>query len=228
MLGLLGRRLLTAVPILLAVSILLFCVLRLLPLDPAAMSMPPTATITEIAAKRTEMGLDRPLLAQYGIWLGQVLHGDFGTSVQYRREAGAVVRAALPATVELALLAMVIATVLGLGGGLALFRFRGGAAEAAGDVGAILALSVPEFVWALLFLLLFGVVWPVLPFVGRLSAGPPRRARPASWSWTPILAGNPALLVDALRHLLLPAAALGLAFAPPARPRAALLPVGRL
>ena len=211
--GLLLRRVLVAVPILLAVSVLLFCVLRLLPLDPAAMSMPPTATRAEIEAKRTEMGLDRALPVQYGIWFRDVLRGDFGTSVQYRREAGAVVAQALPATVELAVLAMVVATVLGLGGGLLLFRLRGGLMEGVGDTGAVLAMSVPEFMWALLFLLGFGVLWPVLPFVGRVSAsgvgGGGFLLLPA------LLHGQWALFRDALSHLVLPAVALGLAFAPP-------------
>ena len=56
--------------ILLIVSALLFCILRLLPVDPAAMSLPPNATLAEIEAKRHEMGLDQPLSAQYLIWLG--------------------------------------------------------------------------------------------------------------------------------------------------------------
>src|SRR3984885_6993717 len=99
---LIARRLLTAVPILLAVSALLFCVLRVLPVDPAAMSLPPTATLEEIEIKRHEMGLDRPLPEQYGIWLSAALHGDFGRSFQYRRESGALVASSLPATIELA------------------------------------------------------------------------------------------------------------------------------
>ena len=77
-LNLLARRLLAAIPILLVVSALLFCVLRLLPVDPAAMSLPPTATIAEVEAKRHEMGLDQPLPQQYWIWLKGALHGDFG------------------------------------------------------------------------------------------------------------------------------------------------------
>jgi len=63
-LKLIGRRMLAAIPILLIVSALLFCVLRLLPVDPAAMSLPPTATIAELEAKRREMGLDLPLPRQ--------------------------------------------------------------------------------------------------------------------------------------------------------------------
>ena len=78
-LKLVGRRVLAAIPILLVVSALLFCVLRLLPVDPAAMSLPPSATLAEIQVRRQEMGLDRPLPQQYLIWLSQVAHGDFGS-----------------------------------------------------------------------------------------------------------------------------------------------------
>ena len=78
---LLARRLLTALPILLTVSILMFVALRLLPVDPAAMSMPPNATNEDIAAKRREMGLDKPLTTQYAIWLRGALRIDFGRSI---------------------------------------------------------------------------------------------------------------------------------------------------
>ena len=70
-LKLIARRLLAAIPILLIVSALLFCILRLLPVDPAAMSLPPNATIAEIEDKRREMGLDKPLPQQYLIWLSR-------------------------------------------------------------------------------------------------------------------------------------------------------------
>src|SRR5277367_6719482 len=106
-LKLIARRLLAAIPILLVVSALLFCVLRLLPVDPAAMSLPPNATIEEVEAKRREMGLDRPLPQQYMIWLNDALRGDFGRSIQFRREAGSLVAATLPATMQLAVAAMV-------------------------------------------------------------------------------------------------------------------------
>ena len=78
-LPLIARHILVSVVILFIVSALLFCILRLLPVDPAAMSLPPNATLAEIEAKRHEMGLDQPLFRQYLIWAAQVLHGDFGT-----------------------------------------------------------------------------------------------------------------------------------------------------
>src|SRR5271168_5239071 len=108
---LIARRLLAAIPILLVVSALLFCVLRLLPVDPAAMSLPPNATIEEVEAKRREMGLDKPLPQQYLIWLADALRGDFGRSIALRRDAASLVAATLPSTIQLALCAMVIAGI---------------------------------------------------------------------------------------------------------------------
>ncbi|MBV9739240.1 MAG: ABC transporter permease, partial [Hyphomicrobiales bacterium] len=116
LLGLFGRRLVVAIPILLIVSALVFVVLRVLPVDPAAMSMPPNATKAEIELKRQEMGLDRPLPQQYAIWLGRTVRGDLGASIHFRRAVSSLIAETLPATVELALLAMLIAAGLGFAG----------------------------------------------------------------------------------------------------------------
>jgi peptide/nickel transport system permease protein len=189
-------------------------VLRLLPVDPAAMSLPPMATIAEVEAKRREMGLDLPLPQQFLIWLGQVLHGDFGTSIHFRRSVASLVASTLPATVELAVIAMAIATVLGLGGGLLLFYVRGRAAEPAIDFGSIVLLSIPEFLWALFFILLFGVALGVLPFTGRLSSEFQRPVVTGFLLIDTLLIGRPDMFWDALKHMILPAFALGIAFSP--------------
>jgi ABC-type dipeptide/oligopeptide/nickel transport system permease component len=213
-LKLLGRRTLAAIPILLVVSALLFCVLRVLPVDPAAMSLPPTATIAEVEAKRREMGLDRPLPQQYLIWLNDALHGDFGLSIHFRREAGALVAQTLPATIELAVSAMVVATILGVGGGLLLFHVRGTVLEALTDMGSILLLSIPEFLWGLILLFLFGVMLQVLPFTGRLSPGLSQPHITGFLLLDAVLVGRFDIFLNAWQHLILPAAALGLAFSP--------------
>ena len=215
LLATLGRRLFSAVPILFVVSILLFVALRILPVDPAAMSMPPNATRDEIETARRAMGLDRPLPEQYAIWLGRAVHGDFGRSIQLRRDAFPLVAETLPATIELAVAAMLVASALGLAGGLLLFALRGTASEMVAETGTTLMMSVPEFLWALLFIFVFGVALQAMPFTGRLDPGMQR----------PVITGF--LLLDALLirrvdiwwsavvHLVLPAIALGLAFAPP-------------
>jgi ABC-type dipeptide/oligopeptide/nickel transport system permease component len=208
------RRVIVALPILAIVSALLFAVLRLLPVDPAAMSLPPTATVAEIEAKRGEMGLDRPLAVQYAIWLKDVAAGDFGTSIHFRRAVAGLVGETLPATIELALLAMIIASLLGLAGGLYLFHVRGTLREGVADLGSIVLLSIPEFLWGLFFILLFGVAVPLLPFTGRLSAGFQRPVHTGFLLVDTLIAGRVDMFRDALAHMALPALALGLAFSP--------------
>jgi ABC-type dipeptide/oligopeptide/nickel transport system permease component len=211
---LIARRLLAAIPILLIVSALLFCVLRILPVDPAAMSLPPTATIAEIEAKRREMGLDRPLPEQYLIWLKAALHGDFGRSIAFGRAAGSLVAATLPATIGLAVSAMMIAAVLGVGGGLLLFHLRGSWLESAADLASILLLSIPEFLWGLILLFVFGVVLHALPFTGEVSPSLPQPHITGFILLDSLLIGRLDIFLSACRHLILPAFALGLAFSP--------------
>jgi len=211
---LIARRLVAAIPILLIVSALLFCVLRALPVDPAAMSLPPNATIDEIEAKRREMGLDRPLPEQYAIWLSGALHGDFGESIQFHRQAGSLVAATLPATIQLALAAMVIAGVLGFGGGLILFRLRGTFLEPVADLFSIVLLSIPEFLWGLILLFAFGVALRALPFTGEVAPGLPVPHITGFLLLDSLLFGRFDVFLSACQHLVLPAVALGLAFSP--------------
>jgi peptide/nickel transport system permease protein len=213
-LKLIAGRLLTAIPILLIVSALLFCVLRLLPVDPAAMSLPPNATIDEVEAQRRDMGLDKPLPQQYLIWLGDALHGNFGRSIALRRDAGSLVAETLPATIQLALCAMVIAAILGVGGGLVLFRLRGTFFEPAADLVSVLLLSIPEFLWGLILLFVFGVALQLLPFTGEVAPGLPIPHVTGFLLLDSLLVGRVDVFLSACLHLILPAVALGLAFSP--------------
>lgn len=215
MLRTLAWRAAVALPTLLVVSALLFGVLRLLPVDPAAMSMPPNATNAEIAAMRHTMGLDRPLPVQYAIWLDQVAHGDFGQSIHLRRSVAGLVSHALPATIELAVCAMIIAFVLGVGGGLLLFAWRGKRSEIALETVTTLAMSLPEFLWGLLFIFIFGVALNWLPFTGRLAPNLPTPPGTGFLLIDSLAAGRLDIFWSALLHLALPASALGIAFAPP-------------
>lgn len=213
-LTLIGRRVLLSFVILFIVSVLLFIVLRALPVDPAAMSLPPNATVAEIEAKRHEMGLDLSLPQQYLIWLSHAVHGDLGTSIQFRRGVLGLVTSTLPATIELALLAMLVASLLGLAGGLALFHVRGTAKEPALDLGTVILLSLPEFLWALFFILVVGVALRWLPFTGRID---PDMRLPVTTGFLLIdswIAGRPDIFRSAIEHLILPSLALGIAFSP--------------
>ena len=213
-LPLVGRRLLMAVLILLVVSLLLFLVLHVLPVDPAAMSLPPTATLADIEAMRHQMGLDKPLPEQYLIWLSHVVHGDFGNSIFFRRSVISLVGETLPATIELAVLSMIIASVLGIVGGLVLFHVRGTRKEPVVDFGSIMLLSIPEFLWALFFILLFGVALAWLPFTGRLGANLSLPGGTGFLLFDALAAGRFDVFWSALRHMILPCFALGIAFSP--------------
>src|SRR5262249_43920034 len=156
----------------------------------------------------------QPLIAQYLIWLDDALHGKFGQSIHYRRDAAALVAETLPATLELAVAAMVIAAILGIAGGLLLFRLRGTVLEALGDIGWMLLLSIPEFLWGLILLFLFGVIFQLLPFTGRLSPGMLRPNVTGFLLLDSLLVGRPDMFLSAVQHMILPAVALGLAFSP--------------
>ncbi|MBU6497351.1 MAG: ABC transporter permease [Rhodospirillales bacterium] len=211
----LTRRLLVAVPILLVVSALLFTALRVLPVDPAAMSMPPNATRAEIEQARIQMGLNKPLPVQYAIWLGRAAHGDFGQSIHLRRDALRLVAETLPATIELTGAAMLVAGILGVAGGLLLFALRDRKAELVAETATTVLMSVPEFIWALLFIFIFGVLLPVLPFTGRLAPSLDRPVVTGFLLLDAVLVGRMDVLMSALAHMVLPALALGLAFSTP-------------
>lgn len=208
------RRLLGAIPTLFVVSVVIFVVLRVIPADPLAMSLPPGATSEELQAMRAEMGFDRPIVEQYAIWLAHVVRGDFGTSIHYHEPVAALVLAALPTTLELLALGLPLGVLLGLAGGLVMFAGRRSGRDLAVDVASVVLMSVPEFLWALLLLLAFGVSWRVLPFIGRLD---PQFVLPPVTHFMlvdALLAGRPDAFVNAVAHLTLPALALALALAP--------------
>lgn len=212
--AILGRRLVLAVPTLVVVSVLVFIVLRLVPADPVAMSLPPNATQAEMAELRHDMGLDRPIPVQYVIWLGQMARGNFGTSIQFRQSVGDLILAALPTTLELVAAGLALGVLLGIGFGLAMFEWRGTAAEHAADLGCIAVMSIPEFLWAILLILGVGVGLRWLPFIGRID--PHVTVAPVTGFLLidTLAAGNVPAFLNVLAHLALPALSLALALAP--------------
>ena len=162
-------RLATTLVTLLGVAVIVFVVIRVVPGNPVAMMLPPGATPEDEARLRALYGLDKGIAEQFLIWLGGVMQGDFGTSITTRQPVAGLVLGRLPATLELSLMALVIAVVWGGIVALAGTRWRGTKAEGAIDVGNGIALSVPDFLWGLVLILLFGVLWPVFHISGRVS-----------------------------------------------------------
>lgn len=198
---------------LIGVAIVVFVLIRVAPGNPIAMMLPPGASDQDIAQLVALYGLDKSLFQQFIIWASGVLQGDFGTSIVLRQPVLGLVLDRLPATLELSFLALFIAVAIG--GVTAIWgaRERGRSPEAAVDLFNGAALSIPDFLWALVFILLFGVVWPVFQISGRIS---PHLDLPFStqfYLFESILRLRFDLLGNLLNHMLMPALSLALPLA---------------
>ena len=160
------RRLLGLIPILLAVSLLIFGAVRLLPGDPARILAGPQATQDAVDSMRERLGLDRPFLIQYGSFLTHALQGDFGESIRSKRSVGYEVSIRLPFTIALALVSYAIALLVGLTTGVAAAVFRGSLLDHAVMALTVLAASTANFWLALMGMAVFAVQLRWLPLLG--------------------------------------------------------------
>ena len=192
MLGFVLRRLLAAIPTLLAVLTLVFVIVRVVPGDPALVILGDQATPQATAAVRERLGLDRPLLVQYFDFLGSALQGDFGNSLVTNRPILSEVRAVLPHTVDLTLASMVIGVVIGVPVGIWAALNRNGFVDVMARLLSLIGLSFPVFVSGVFLLLAFGLHWRLFPVIGSADLNDP---------------------IDRLHKLVLPAMALGLLMA---------------
>src|SRR5580692_5643599 len=163
------RRLVLIPPTLVGVGVIVFVLLRVIPGDPIAMMIPPGASAADVDRLRAFYGLDQSIPQQFITWFGQALTGDFGRSISLHQRVFELVLARLPATLELSLLATLIAVGLGVMVALIGVYVRGLRAEWAIDSGVGVFLAIPDFLWALILLLLFGVLIPLLPISGRID-----------------------------------------------------------
>jgi ABC-type dipeptide/oligopeptide/nickel transport system permease component len=204
------RRLLMAIPTLIGIAIVVFVLLRVVPGDPIAMMIPPGAHEADIARLRALYGLDQPILVQLLHWFADMLHGRFGTSISLRQPVLQLILGRFPATLELAVTAMLLATVLGTLLGVASVYWRGGLAEALVDGLSGLAMAIPDFLWGLLFILALGVLLPVLPISGRIDPRIETHFHTEFYLAESLLRGEFAVTLSLLAHMVLPAVALAL------------------
>jgi peptide/nickel transport system permease protein len=204
------RRLLIALPTLLGVALIVFVLMRVVPGNPIAMMIAPGASEADVARLRGLYGLDRPILEQFAIWLGQLVQGDLGVSITQRRSVLALILERLPATLELAAAAMLIAVLLGVALAVVGIYWRGRWPEAVIDGFSGIILAIPDFLWALIFILLFGVLVAILPISGRID---PRLSFDFATQFylaESLLRGAFDVFAMLMAHLALPAAALAL------------------
>ena len=160
------RRLWQSALTLVGVSLLVFVILRVIPGDPAKMLLPEGAPPSAIEELNRELGLREPIWIQYGIFVRSVVRGDFGQSFQYRAPALRVVVERVPATIQLALTAMVLTVLVGVSIGVLAAVRRGTGYDYAGTVLAVLGQSLPNFWLGIMLILLFGVTLRWLPTSG--------------------------------------------------------------
>ena len=209
MLSYIIKRVLGVIPVLLCVSMLVFGFLRLIPGDPALIMLGERATPENIARVREQLGLNKPLHEQYLTFLGNALRGDLGRSVLRQEPVTQEIIRRFPATIELALSAMLIALLVGIPAGVISAVRRGSWFDAGSMLVALTGVSMPIFWLGLMMIFLFAVVLHVLPTGGRLDAGVKFTSITNLMLVDTLLRGNIPVFFQALRHLALPALALG-------------------
>jgi dipeptide transport system permease protein len=209
--SLLKRAVMAAVT-LFGVAVIVFLLLRVAPGDPIAMMIGPGAGAEDIANLRAHYGLDQPFLTQFIIWLGGILHGDFGISISLHRNVLELLRERLPATLELAVVACAVAVILG-GGVAVIGTWLRGRGEGAIDAANGIMLAVPDFVWALAFVLVLGVFWQAFPLSGRIDPSIDPHFTTGFYLFESIFTGRFDLTRDILAHMVMPALALALPLA---------------
>jgi len=196
------RRVVLLVPVIIGISVIVFVLSHLIPGDPVMVLLGQEATQVEAERLRSVLGLDQPLPVQYVKWLARAIQGDLGRTLFGGQAVGDLLRAAVPATLELAIAALLLSLIIALPLGIISAVKRGSAIDMGSMLLALLGVSMPVFWSAILLILAFSLGLGWLPFNGR---GPPLLEAVGS-----LLRGNgPTDLLTSLRHLALPALALG-------------------
>ncbi|MCP9486854.1 MAG: ABC transporter permease [Gaiellaceae bacterium MAG52_C11] len=203
------RRLLLLIPVLIGLSILVFLWIRALPGSPATTLLGERATPEAIAAINEQYGLNKPLHVQYFAYVENVAQFDFGDSVTSRRPVIDEFGQRFPATIELAFAAMLFSMLIGLPLGFFAAKRYGGVLDQLSLVASLLGISVPIFVLAIILKFVFAVKLGLLPTVGRISVLINIDHPTNFYVLDALLAGDLEAFWDTLKHLILPAIALG-------------------
>lgn len=201
------RRVAITVSLLFGVTVMTFLIVQLVPGDAATANLSETALNDPeiVAAYRAKWGLDKPLHIQYWVYLTSVLKGDLGVSQQTSRPVLDDLLTYVPATIEIAIPAMLIAIIVGLAVGLYAAVNHEKRGDQAVRVGTLVGLSTPPFWLGLVMLYLFFYMLGLTPAGGRLSThlAPPPKVT-GMYTWDALLAGQYDVWWDALQHLVLP------------------------
>lgn len=202
------RRLLQLVPTLFGLSMLLFVWLRRLPGGPETALLGERATPEKVAQIRAMLGLDQPMHIQYGRFMRRLLELDFGNSIQTGRPVTEEFVERFPATIELTVVALVIAIGVGIPAGFLAARRHGRLLDTASVGASLVGICIPVFFLAYLLKLLFALTLHLLPTQGRLTAGLDHTKVTGFYVLDGLLTREWDVVADALLHLILPGLAL--------------------
>jgi len=208
MLGFIIRRILVVIPTLLGVTLLIFSMLAITPGDPAELLLGERATKDSLEAMREHLGLKKPLYVQYGMFLKRVVKLDLGETIWTREKVSREIMERFPATIELALTAMIISTVLGVILGIVSATRQYSWFDYASMVGSLTGVSMPVFWLGLVLMLLFSLTLGWFPMSGRLGVEVDLAVVTHFYILDAIIAWDWEALKDVVLHLALPAMAL--------------------
>lgn len=212
-----GRRLIFVGPQLIGILLVTFLLLKLIPGDPAVMMLGPFATDEGLARLRAELGLDRSIFEQFGIYLWRVLHWDLGTSWQTTMPVTSDLAQRFPATLELITLSLLLALAIGLPLGVVGARNKNGLVRKFADYYGLAAGALPDFWFGLVLIFIFYTILGLVPApLGRIDFTiiPPPEIT-GSLLIDSLISGNHAAFRNAAGHLVLPVLTLGLINAAP-------------
>jgi ABC-type dipeptide/oligopeptide/nickel transport system permease component len=205
------ERVLQLVPVLLGVSVIVFIMIALTPGDPVQIMIGDQAiTPEQEAALRRDLGLDRPMYERFFLFVGNAIQGDFGQSFYHRRPVSEVIAERLPATIELSLVALLIALFTSIPLGVLAAIRKNSIFDRIATVISLLGVSLPGFWFGILLLMLFAVHLNILPVAGRIGYSFEIEPITHFLLIDTLLRGRPDAFLDALSHIILPAITLGL------------------
>lgn len=199
------HRFVSLIPTLLGISVLVFFMIHLIPGDPAEMMLGERASEQSLRQVREELGLDKPLYAQYGRFMSRLVRGDLGRAFKTNEKITTEIAERFPATIELSIAAMIIATVLGMTAGIISATRQYSIFDYTSMVFSLVGVSMPIFWLGLVLMIIFSVNLGWLPLSGRLSYDVSLETVTRIYLLDSVLTRNWPAFKDALWHLAMPA-----------------------
>jgi len=208
-----GRRLIGAIPVLLGISFLVFLLMHLAPGDPVVLLLGDEATPADVARVRHEWGLDQSLPVQYWQFVSRAMVGDFGPSLKFGEPVLKLVFERLPATIELAVVSLLVAILISIPIGVYSAIKRDTLIDHAGTGMALIGVSLPNFWLGIMLIYFLGGQWNLFPVAGRIEYGIEVKPITHLYLVDSLITGNLTAFWSVLQHLMMPAVTLGTALA---------------